>query len=443
MSRSIDSTTLAASKATTQCAANGNAPRLSFWINRPVTQLVDSHFLETLDVPGLSEIADCSIAVKHTKFGRSADAIYIAYVVGGVSNADGGVAKVYAAKSVEVMKRHSFSDTGFQAAASRVAVVFDGTMPKRVSNTYEFITETQPWVFWISQGALYAQQLGSTDTITLAEQNCTWVSAVRAMWSEVAGFDFGLCVFLILSGALYYRQRIGGTWYDAEAVPVASLPTLASGVTWIEVAASRTGDYRIVLQLKASDGALYEVFTQFGGLGSKGAEHIEVRDVAATGKLTAVTYHDTAAQDQGHIEIVGVTAGAPYGGLYSTAVPKIISASSADDGTGNWGKLATFTFDVHLKAAEVAAQASAFSIVDVNNVTYNAATASLGVDGKTVTLTFTDFNNARGECKATYTAGTVTSMAGTTLTTASCSFTPTGLVPTAVPAPEVTEVTNV
>lgn len=441
MSRSIDSTTLAASKATIQCASNGNAPRLSFWISRPVTQLVDSHFLETLDISGLGEIADCSIAVKHTKFGRAADAIYIAFVVGGVSNADGGVAKVYAAKSVEIMKRHAFSDTGFQAAASRVAIAFDGTMPKRVSDTYEFITEAQPWVFWISQGSLFGQQLGSEETITLAEQNCTWVSAVRAMWSEVPGFDFGLCVFFILSGALYYRQRIGGSWYDAEVVPVASLPTLASGVTWVEVVASRTWDYRVVLQLKASDGGLYEVFTQFGGLGSKGAEHIEVRDVDATGKLTAVTYRDAAEAE--HIEITSVTAGAPYGGLYSTAVPAIISAANADDGTGNWGKLAKFVFDVHLTAAEVAAQASAFSIVDDSSVAYNAATATLGSDGKTVTLTFTDFNNARGECKATYTAGTVTSMASTALTTTSCSFTPTGLVPTAVPVPEVTEVTNV
>lgn len=441
MSRSIDAATLAAAKATMQCPAEGNAPRLSFWISRPVTQLVDSHFLETLDISGLGEVGDCSIAVKHTRFGRSADAIYIAFVVGGVSNADGGVAKVYAAKSVEIMKRHTFSDTGFQAAASRVAIAFDGTMPKRVSNTYEFITETQPWVFWVSQGALFGQQLGSTDTITLAEQNCTWVSAVRAMWSEVPGFDFGLCVFMLLNGVVYYRQRIGGVWYDAEAVPIASLPTLASGVTWIEVAASRTWDYRVVLQLKASDGGLYEVFTQFGGLGSKGAEHIEVRGVSATGKLTAVIYHDTVEDE--HIELASVTAGAPYGGLYSTAVPKIIGAANLDDGTGNWGKLATFAFDVHLKAAEAVAQASAFSIVDANNVAYNAATATLGADGKTVTLTFTDFNNARGVCKATYTAGTVTSMAGTVLTTTSCNFAPTGLVPTAVPVPEVTEVTNV
>ena len=275
----------------------------------------------------------------------------------------------------------------------------------------------------------------------LASANCTWISAVRATWSEIPDWDFGLCVFFIVSGVIYYRQLINGLWYDAETVPVASLPTLASGVTWVEVAASRTWDYRVVLQLKASDGGLYEVFTQFGGLGSKSAEHIEVRGFSATGKLTAITYHDTAETE--HIELASVTAGAPYGGLYSTAVPKIVGAANADDGTGNWGKLAAYTFDVHLTTAEVTAQASAFSIVDANNVAYNAATASLGADGKTVMLTFTDFNNARGICKATYTAGTVTSMAGTALTTTSCNFTPTGLIPTALPVPEVTEVTNV
>lgn len=434
MSRSIDSTTLAAAKKPIQTKATDADPRLSLWISRPVTQLVDAHFLETLNVPGTENVTDCAVAVKHTHFGRSADAIYIAYVTG-------GVAKVTAAKSTEVMKRHSFADQGFSAAAERVAICFDGTMPKRVSNTYEFITEPLPWVFWMTGGKLFGKKLGSTDTVTLAEQNCTWVSAVRAMWSEVNGFDFGLCVFFILSGAVYYRQMINGVWYDAEVVPSSALPTLSSGVTFTEVAASRTWDYRVVLQLKASDGTLYEVFTQFGGLGSKGAEHVEIRDVRASGVLTKVDYHDTAETE--HIEISSVKAGAPYGGLYSTAVPKIISAANADDGMGNWGKLATFVFDVHLVAAEVAAQAASFSIVDSIGVSYNATTAMLGDDGRTVALTFTDFNNARGVCKATYTAGTVTSMAGAAVETTACSFTPTGLVPTEIPVPKVMEVQNV
>ena len=120
-----------------------------------------------------------------------------------------------------------------------------------------------------------------------------------------------------------------------------------------------------------------------------------------------------------------------------------IQIYNVDNGEGDFGKQAVFVFDVHLTAAEVAAQYSAFTIVDANNVAYTASTATLGSDGKTVALTFTDFNNASGTCQAKYTAGTVTTMAGTTMATTTKSFTPTGLVPTAIPAPEVVEVTNI
>ena len=418
-----------------QTRGNNNDPITDLWIGRLTTPLTGktSRFLERQTVL-TGSISDSSMAVCHPKANAENTQLFIGYV-------QNGMAHVSTASTKTRMASHSWTSINFSEPAEHISIAFDGTMPKNITGRYEFITESLPWVFWENGGILYARKIYSSDTVVLASANCTWISAVRATWSEIPDWDFGLCVFFIVSGVIYYRQLINGLWYDAEVVPVASLPTLASGVTWIEVAASRTWDYRVVLQLKASDGALYEVFTQFGGFGSKGAEHIEVRDVSATGKLTAIKYANAAENE--HVEIASVTAGAPYGGLYSMAIPKIISASNADDGTGNCGKLATFTFDVHLKAAEVAAQASAFSIVDVNSVTYNAATASLGVDGKTVTLTFTDFNNARGECRATYTAGTVTSMAGTALATTSHSFTPTGLVPTAVPVPEVSTIQNV
>ena len=433
MSRSIDAATLSAAKATVQCPAEGNAPRLSLWISRPVTQLVDSHFLETLDLAGLGEVGDCSIAVKHTRFGRAADAIYIAYVVGGVSNADGGLARVCASPYREAMARHTFADCGFSRSASRVAIAFDGTMPKRVSNTYEFITESAPWVFWISQAALYAQRLGTDTTVTLAESNCTYVSAVRAMWSEVDGFDFGLCCFFIINGSLYYRQRIGGVWYDAEVVPLASLPTLASGVTWTEVAASRTWDYRVVLQLKASDGALYEVFTQFGGLGSKGAEHIEVRDVRAKGQLTALNYR-TGAESE-HISVAGVTAS---GALIYALSSKPLAAANADDGTGNWGVRVGVTMDYPITGAS--GNAAAFAMSDGSK---SYACTAAESSGTALTLSFADFNAAAGKnLTLTYTPGTVQSPA-TAMEAWTITFTPTNLVAPQVDPPKVTEVQNV
>lgn len=431
--RSIDSSTLSAAKKQIQTAATNADPHLSLWIGRPVTQLVNAQFLETFNVPGVTDITDCDVAVKHSTYGKGGDAVYLAYI-------QNGTAKVAASKSYVAISQHCFVEDEFSATADHVAIAFDGTMPKKSSGKYEFLTEDKPWVFWTSSGSLYAQKLGAASPVTLASANATWCDAIRATWSEIAAFDFGLCVFFIVNGAVYYRQLIGGEWYDAEAIPAAALPTVDSGVTWTQVSCSRTWDWRTVLQLKASDGKMYEVFTQFQGIGSKSAEHLEIKSVKATGAMTEVHYSDTAEDE--HIEM-SVSAGAPYGGLYSTAVPTITNAYNVDNGAGDYGKQAVFVFDVHLVAADVEAQYSAFTIVDANNVVYTASTATLGSDGKTVTMTFADFNNAAGTCQAKYTAGTVTTMAGTSMATVTKSFTPTGLVPTAIPAPVVMEVTNI
>ncbi|MEG2383849.1 MAG: hypothetical protein RSB39_09710, partial [Oscillospiraceae bacterium] len=272
-------------------------------------------------------------------------------------------------------------------------------------------------------------------TVTLAEQNATAISAVRAMWSDVPGFDFGLVVFMILAGTIYYRQLIGGVWSDAA--PINFGP---AGVTWTQIAAQRTWDYRIALQAVDSTGKLYELFTQYGGIGSKSAEHIEIKDIKASGKLTEVNYQNAKCDE--HIEITSIKAGAPYGGLYDIGVPAIVSARNAADSAGDWGKTASFGFNIHLNAAEVAVNAAQFTIVDSSGVSFAASTATLGADGKTVTLSFTDFNAARGVCHAKYTPGTVTSMAGTALISTEFVFTPGGLVPPKVDPPKPLEVLN-
>jgi hypothetical protein len=201
--RSIDSSTLSAAKKQIQTAATNADPHLSLWIGRPVTQLVNAQFLETFNVPGVTYITDCDVAVKHSTYGKGGDAVYLAYI-------QNGTAKVAASKSYVAISQHCFVDDEFSATADHVAIAFDGKMPKKASGKYEFLTEDKPWVFWTSAGALYARKLGTTDTITLASANATWVDATRATWSEISAWDFGLCVFFIVSGAVYYRQLIGG-----------------------------------------------------------------------------------------------------------------------------------------------------------------------------------------------------------------------------------------
>jgi len=411
-----------------QTNATNSDPRLSFWISRKTTQLTESVFLESSDVAAES-ITDCSIAVRHIRFGFESDAMYIAYI-------QNGTAKVASSPVFTEISRHTWTDCGFEQSAEAVAIAFDGTMPKNTQGRYEFITEAVPWMFWISNGTVYGQKLGGS-VQTLAAQNATDISAVRAMWSDVPGFDFGLVLFMVVNGAILYRQLIDGVWSDAEPIPASALPT---GKTWVQISAQRTWDYRVALQAADSTGALFEIFTQFGGIGSKGAEHINISNVIASGAFTKVSYLDTAERE--HIEIADITT-ALYGGLYDVGTPCIIEAYNLPDSEDNYGKKAVFVFDIHLRPSEVSAQSAAFCIVDSYGITYNASAAELGQDGKTVNLTFTDFNNAHGSCHAKYTAGTVTSMAGTLLDTVTNSFVPTGLVPSSIPVPVVVEVTNI
>jgi hypothetical protein len=205
-------------------------------------------------------------------------------------------------------------------------------------------------------------------------------------------------------------------------------------VTWVQVSCSRTWDWRTALQLKASDGKLYEVFTQFQGIGSKNAEHLEIKSIKATGNLIPVDYIDTAENE--HINISNITAtGALIYGLSS----KPVSAENVDDGNGNYGLIVKVTMDYPVTG--VTDNAAAFALTDSSGGSY-ACTAATVAD-KVVTLTCIDFNAAYGKTlTVAYTPGTVQSPA-VAMEAWTIAFTPTGLVPTTVPAPTVTEVANI
>lgn len=411
-----------------QTKASNAEPKLDFWITRQTTQLLNDALLEKQSI--FSGVTDCDIAVRHEHFGRGSDSISIVYV-------KDGVAKVATSSYYESMKRHTWIDSGFSEPAQKVAIAYDGTMPKDISNKFEFITRGEPWVFWVNNGAVYGRQLGGATSL-LAEANATSISATRAMWSDVAGFDFGLVLFMILNGYIYYRQLINGEWYDATMLT--AIPTLDVGISWAQVDVSRTWDYRIALQLVDSIGTIYEVFTQFMGIGSKNAEHIiEIKDITSDGELTKVYYKDAKTDE--HIEISNITAGALYGGLYSIDIPSAVRAVNIDDGNGDYGKIVLVTFNVQI--ADVSAEFLQFSLIDDRGRTFVAIAATVDESGKTVILTFNDFNNARGECEIKYTAGTITSMYGTAVPTTSVNFTPTNLVPTEVILPKVVEVYNI
>ena len=403
-----------------QTRANNSAPSVHAIISRATIPLTDENFLERQLVLE-SSIEDVSIAVSHPKANAQNSQVF----VGSIEN---GVAKVYGAMCKLNMANHTWVDYGFSEPAEAISVAFDGTMPKAVSGDIEFVTEEKPWVFWIHNGVLYAKKLGTTDTIVLAESNCEDVSAVRAMWSEAGSFDFGLCVFFILSGSIYYRQLIGGEWTDGT--PVTFGP---SGSTWSEIAAQRTWDYRVVLQAKTRGGATYELFTQYMGIGKQTTEHIEVKAVADSNLSKIKTREASNAE---HLDVSAQASGGLTYGLSSMP----LSVNNEDDGSGNCGLVITVVMDYPV--TNVSGNSDAFVLMDSNGTTFSVLDAFSSEDGKIITLTTVDFNSARGDITVTYTPGSILSPA-VAMEAWSFTFTPSGLVTPDIDPPVPVELWNI
>ena len=408
-----------------QTRANDSAPSARIWLGRPSNPLTNGDFLERETIISGS-VTDASIAVCHPRTKHVGTNIFVAYV-------SDGVAKVVMAKNKTKIDYRAWLDMDFEEDATAVSIAFDGTMVKSYGHEMEFVTEQTPWVFWANDGALYAQKLG-WETIILAEGNCTDVSAIRAAWSQANTFDFGLVVFFILNGTLYYRQLIRNEWTDAEVVSFGP-----SGVRWSGVSAFRTWDYRVGVQLKSTDGNVYELFTQFMGIGTRNAEHVEISNAKkTTNKLTKIGYHDRKFEE--HVDIRSANNITPYQGLYTLGVPSLLSVRNIDDGYGDWGKKVVLTFDKELNNDTVQASIGSFYFIDENEDYYFPISIKMDKTGRRATLEFVDFNNAQGVCTMCYDPGTVVTMLNETLSAQQGIFIPTGLVPNDIVLPEVVEI---
>lgn len=401
-----------------QTMANVADPSTRMWISRPSTVLVNDQFLERQTV-SKCPVTDVSIAVCHPRAMRSNTQLYIGYI-------SGGMAKVFSAKHKTNMNSHEWVDTEFEAPATSIAVAYDGTMPKANNGDVEFVTESYPWVFWVNNSTLYGWQLYSEDEpIVLAEANCTDVSAIRAMWSSSGGFDFGLVIFFIVNGQLFYRQLIDGEWMDAEVVGLGP-----NGVIWSEVAAFRTWDYRIGVQAKDTDGHIYELFTQFMGIGKQNAEHIQA---AVKPKANYVPIGYTDACDDEHIASTVSVSGTRTYGLSS--IP--MAACNVDDGTGNYGT--TIHVKLDYPVTKVDGNTANFALVDGYGNAYVCTNSAVSDDGLTLILTFMDFNLADGTTLTVdYIPGTIQSPA-VAMSAFSFTFEPENLEAPNIPAPEPIE----
>lgn len=410
--RYIDSTLKARLEKAYQTLYENANPTMNIWISRNSTPIKDPIFWEKTKIGDIDSISALSLAARRMDIRRQADRMYAACCKNGV-----GYIK-YSSQTSDISKM-IWVDAETITDAIDISIAFDGRMVKTIKGKVEFQTDSSPWVFWVTaSGELYAKLLGSDYTLTLlTTENCTKVSTIRGIQSDVADFDQGLLVFFILDGAIYFRTLRSGIWEDAAPI------NFGPAVTWVDIVANRTWDYRIVIQAMDSNGKIYELFTYSQGIAKQNVERIEITDAKAASDFIPVTYIDTSEIEK--IELANIDAG---GQIIYALSPIPVRCENINDGTGEWGKFIEVEFDYPINNIEE--NAGNFVITDGNGVSYAGQTIEYAdTDCKTIKIGYIDFNSAYGtNCSLSYMQGTVQGPAAQ-LNEFNFSFTPINLIP--------------
>jgi hypothetical protein len=342
----------------------------------------------------------------------------MAYIAG----INGGAAKIYALPLTNGKPTQTPTLWQTIAGAVDVALAFEGTY-SNVARTgrVEFTTVGDPWVFWTDgSGNVYARH--GTGTDELVASSAVSISAIMGVASIMGAVSEGMILAYATNvGAVYTRQYLDGIWEDAVLCSTAPANV-------VDVALSRTWDYRVCMQLRVSSGAVYQMLGKSMIMGNANTEQVQVSSVDLTTEVYATIPRDTKKEE--HIEVAAADLSA---NVYSAIAPTIVSVENIDDGTGNWGLILRVTFSGPVY--DIEGQAGAFVLGGAftgEAIAYDPADASL----KTLLLTMADFNNAASPSDLVYTPGTLASGPSVTLVEGqTVSVTLVNLVPTSPPVP--------
>lgn len=400
-------------------------PSIQAWIARPHPSLLSPLFLErTTEIGGLSSVSSVAITMRRPLINRAADRIYIAV-------RDGTVGKVFYSTQTADISQHMWYLLQTIPNVQDITICFDGIMKKNIRQRIEFVTVgAMPYVIWTtSSGEMYAQVVGDDTTrVILATENVSAVAAVRGYKSELAGLDQGLIVFFLLAGSLYFRTLISGVWEDGQPV------NFGPSGTWVDLAANRTWDYRLVVQMQDSSGRVVELITRTEGIAKQNTEHIELTNIRTDANRIGVTYRDT--DDAEHIELgdISVSAALPWGAT-TNSVTRI---ANVNNGSGDWGRFIEIEVEYpwYSLPAIVLEDVNTSQIIPQEGMILTDGVLSIEISH---TLEF-GINAVLGDIRTTISGGT--NEAGIVYDQMVTTFTPTNLVPPIMNPPELEDLWN-
>ena len=384
--RNLSQDLITKSAQTNQTIAADAEPYVSLRIARRNTILDNINLAEKVRVRRMDAnlITDADVAVQHPRFKGENTKIWVAYI-------RRGQLAVRWAYDRENITEISWTGIDLGVDATACAIAFNSEVIENARNYSEFVTVGEyPYVFYVdTDGALHYILLGDViQDEVLALANVTDVSAVRGPSGKHGSWDMGLTVFFLMNGVLYYRQLIGGVWYDAEQVTLE-----ISGETYEAIDAFVTWDYRVGVQVLTSSGKLYQIITYTEGIGARGSEHIQI---SANAKIVLSGINYYAVKNEEHIDI---SPNANISLIYGlTALPT--SVANIEDEEENWGTTIIVTFDYPNTSS--GSLTGLFTLVDTGGNNYNCTSAVL-TSSQVLTLVFDDFNLAEAQSDNTLT----------------------------------------
>jgi hypothetical protein len=437
----IPSTLLDKIKQAFQTVGTNADPKMDVIAQKAAKYLSQGSFLQPRTVRTGNSLGPLDICIRREDAQEEPTEIVMAYI-------QNGTARVATLPYVS-RPDQSFVYKYNLGAADDIACDFDGRWQLITDHTgIYFDTETiwaletfgEPYIAIVNDGDLSIRIAHGTPlTIATDVTKCSvlrgWKSAV-----EVLTEQWVLCTYIKTDGKVYYRayceQEDGSFNWEVQR-EITDFPSPVTNISMF-----RTADYRT--------GFLAEIVGEINMMVTKRCwsgmalipEFVELTDATALGELFDIIYWEAQSGDE-YVEVEGVSDAIQYANYSPTIVRAWNIATNMEDPENpeeyydDYGYRIVFEFDQWIPNAT--GYPGDFKFTDSYNFAWYGQTAS--VNGRFITVTFNNFNNASSPITAIVLAGHLNNGL-VDLTESSKQFIPTGLVPYYVEPPIPQTITN-
>ena len=387
--------------------------------------ILDETYLKTFKIRTGMGLGEVSVAPRRTQLHNNPDAIFEAHVI---RNTIEATTKEWRTLDIEGWQRQFTIEN-----VKSVALAFDGNWAKDELGKYQFLTDDKPYIFWINEeGRLFVRLWDEEDTVKELAQDVVKVKALRG-WKNVSVSknDYGLIVaYIKTDGKVCYRNYSNQgsnifMWEDERQIE--EFAGIAKDISLFN-----TNDYRTGLMIEDKNGKIAWLITSRNWAGMALApERITVKPNINVDFIKTTKHKGYCA------ERITSKPNIALDFLYASSFNEFKHIENIDDGTGNFG----IKVKIKTKYGLYNCLSSEFKLTDSDGVSFNCEDIE-NISPNELVLTFMDFNNAVGEVKLSYVRTSGTNEAGYAFDNFEGTFMPTGLIPVAIPVPEVEVIWN-